>query len=231
VTLGPGIVLGIDTATLRAVVAIGARAGSLVAADIWLAGYRHGEELLPRIDALLRGRGMDLSGIDAVAVGTGPGAFTGLRVGMATAKGLAHGLGRPIVGIATSASLLVAARSAGVEDPIALLSPAGPSDRVVVVTDATGDAAPARRIGPDEEPDVPPGATIVAVDLEGRADKDAVVRGEAAVGGLASALVGLAAERLANGMSDDLGGLAPEYVTLPRGVLAPASGAVTVARG
>ena len=79
-------------------------------APTWPAGYRHGETLLPAIERLL-----GEPGVDAVATrrrsssGPGPGAFTGLRVGIATAKGLAHGLGRPIVGVSTGEALLAAA--------------------------------------------------------------------------------------------------------------------------
>ena len=86
------------------------------------------------IDALLTDRGVALADLGAIAVGTGPGAFTGLRVGIATAKGLAHALSLPIVGVATGVR---AARRGSGRDPgrrrrLVLLQPAGPNDRVVV---------------------------------------------------------------------------------------------------
>ena len=68
------------------------------------------------------------------------------------------------------------------------------------------------------DPDLAPGEWLVAVDLQGRAPDDAVIRGEQARRGLAAAIVRLGAERLRSGHADDLAGLIPEYVTLPRGV-------------
>jgi hypothetical protein len=62
------------------------------------------------------------------------------------------------------------------------------------------------------------GETLVAIDLEGRADDAALARGEAARAGLGAALIALGAARLASGDVDDLAALVPEYVTLPRGV-------------
>src|SRR5262245_63665484 len=95
-----GTILAIDTATSRVVVARGRSDGTLVDQASWDAGYRHGEALLPAIERLLAPVGGRVA-LSAVVVGTGPGAFTGLRVGIATAKGIAHGLGCPIVGVPT----------------------------------------------------------------------------------------------------------------------------------
>jgi tRNA threonylcarbamoyl adenosine modification protein YeaZ len=212
--------LALDTATATALVAIGRPDGELVAADTWTAGYRHGEELLLRLDALLRAQAVDLASVVAIVVGTGPGAFTGLRVGLATAKGLAHGLERPLIGISTGAALLEASRAAGARPPLALLLPAGPSDRVLVTAaPATAHGhATARRLAADEDLDLAPGTTLVAVDLDDRAPGPALRLGEAARSGLAGAILRLAAVRLDAGDVDDPAELVPEYVTLPRGV-------------
>lgn len=205
------LILAIDTATARAVVALGDTGGRLVAESTWQAGYRHGEELLARIDGLLRSEGIALDQVRAIVVGTGPGAFTGLRVGLATAKGLAHALDRPIAAVSTARALLESAASSGAAPPLALLLPAGPSDRVIV------DDAGARLLPGGREPDAPPGTTLVAVDLDGRAPSEAIALGAAATAGLASLLIALGARRLAAG-GDDLAAIVPEYVTLPRGV-------------
>jgi tRNA threonylcarbamoyl adenosine modification protein YeaZ len=190
------------------VVALGAPDGTLVDATDWPAGYRHGETLLPAIDDLLRRTGTARSRVAAVVVGTGPGAFTGLRVGIATAKGLAHGLARPIIGVSTAEALLLGGPPGSV-----LLLPAGPSDRLLV---RHGD--PARLLPAGSDPDLAPDETLVAVDLADRAAADAVARGETARAGLAAALLTIGAERLVAGAVDDLARLVPEYVTLPRGV-------------
>jgi tRNA threonylcarbamoyl adenosine modification protein YeaZ len=215
ITGGP--ILVVDTATTRAVVAIGGPDGAMLGERTWTAGYRHGEELLERIDGLLRDTGIDRSGLGGLVVGTGPGAFTGLRVGLATVKGLAHALRLPVVGIGTGEALLAAARPSATGD-VVLLQPAGPSDRVV-----TRHGEPPRILPGGEEPALRPTDTLVAVDLEGRAQADATGRGERAHAGLARALLVAGAARLAAGAADDLARLVPEYVTLPRGVRAPAA--------
>ena len=206
-----GHVLVIDTATTRVIVGRGGLDGALADSASWAAGYRHGETLLPSIQRLLEPVG-GRTAVRAIVVGTGPGAFTGLRVGIATAKGLAHGLGCPIVGISTGEALLAAA---GDDPGGVLLLPAGPSDRVVV----RHGAAPALLPG-GSDPDLRSGERLVAIDLDGRAPADAVERGLAAHDGLAAALLRIGAARLAAGERDDLEGLVPEYVTLPRGVRA-----------
>lgn len=213
----PGrLLLAIDTATTTAVVALGDAAGEPIAQDAWRAGYRHGEELLERIDALLAGRSLAVRDLAGVVVGTGPGAFTGLRVGIATAKGLAHGSERVLVGVSTGAALLAAAARAGARGgdsgPLALLLPAGPSDRVLVHGGAVA------LLPGGTEPDLPPGTTLVAVDLEGRAPEAALALGGRATAGLGRALLEIGAARMAAGDSDDLAAVVPEYVTLPRGV-------------
>ena len=76
-------------------IALGTPDGALLAARSWVAGYRHGEELLARIEGLLADAGVAREALGGLVVGTGPGAFTGLRVGIATVKGLAYALRPP----------------------------------------------------------------------------------------------------------------------------------------
>jgi tRNA threonylcarbamoyl adenosine modification protein YeaZ len=205
--------LAIDTSGTNALVALGEADGTFVTERRWLAGYRHGEELLSRIDEMLTNTGTFKAGIGGIVVGTGPGAFTGLRVGLATAKALSRGLGVPIAGVPTSEALLEAASLAGAFEgtQAVLLLPAGPSDRVVVA------GGLARLVRGGDELEVEPDATLVAVDLPGRAPAEALARGALAEAGLSAALLRLGAERLAQG-GDDVARLVPEYVTLPRGV-------------
>jgi tRNA threonylcarbamoyl adenosine modification protein YeaZ len=193
-------------------VALGRVEGTVIDEDAWLAGHRHGEELLPRLSGLLARNGLAIGDVEAIIIGTGPGAFTGLRVGIATAKALAHGLGVPIVGISTGAALLAADDGPAGSGERGLLLPAGPSDRVLVF------AGEARLLPAGTEPDEVPAERLVAVDLVGRADAAALERGERAIAALGASLIRLGADRLARGDVDDLGQLVPDYVTLPRGV-------------
>jgi tRNA threonylcarbamoyl adenosine modification protein YeaZ len=214
---GGGPILAIDTATSVAYVALAAANGTVLATDAWTAGHRHGEELLARIDALLVAARVSPSALGGIAVGLGPGAFTGLRVGIATAKGLAAGLGVPVVGVGSGATLAAAAISVGVASPggpVAILLPAGPQERTL---DAEGTAV---RLPAGVEPDLAPGTTLVAVDLDGRAPADALARGVAARAGFAAELARAGAARLRAG-GDDIARLVPEYVTPPRGIAQP----------
>lgn len=225
-TAGAGRVLVIDTATSVAVVAVGGLDGRLEAEDDWTAGYRHGEELLPRVRGLLATRSIGLEDLAGIVVGIGPGAFTGLRVGIATAKGIAHARSLPIAGVSSGEALIAAAAEAAATDdrsPVLLL-PAGPNDAVVV-----RHGRPPERLAGGGVPDVGPGEVLVAVDLDGRAPVEALRLGREARSWFAAALLRIGAERLSAGHPDDLARLVPEYVTLPRGVVA-ATGEVAWSR-
>ncbi len=220
-----GTILAIDTATSVAYVALAAPTGTLLALASWTAGHRHGEELLPRIDALLSARGVRAADLRGIVVGLGPGAFTGLRVGIATAKGLAAGLAIPVAGVSSAAAIAAAATAGGAAGRggrVAVLLPAGPSERTLVLEGS------ARRLTAGDEPDLPAGTVLVAVDLAGRAPSDALARGASAREGFAAELVRAGAARLLAG-GDDLARIVPEYVTPPRGIAAP-SGEVAWSR-
>ncbi|NLM52268.1 MAG: tRNA (adenosine(37)-N6)-threonylcarbamoyltransferase complex dimerization subunit type 1 TsaB [Firmicutes bacterium] len=97
-------VLGIDTATLVCSVA-------LVTEDKLLAEYTlqvkktHSERLLPLIAAVLEDAGVKPKELDGIAVAAGPGSFTGLRIGVVTAKALGQALELPLCGISTLEAL------------------------------------------------------------------------------------------------------------------------------
>ena len=93
-------VLGIESSSLVASVA-------LVTDDIMTAEYTvdfkktHSQTLLPMLDEIVKLLDLDLDTIDAIAVAGGPGSFTGLRIGAATAKGLGLALKKPLVHVPT----------------------------------------------------------------------------------------------------------------------------------
>ena len=87
-----------DTATTRVSVAVGRDGGVL--GEVSLDGRRrHAEQLVPAIEHLCRELGVDLHHLAVIAVGLGPGLFTGLRVGVTTARVMAQSLRIPIVGV------------------------------------------------------------------------------------------------------------------------------------
>jgi tRNA threonylcarbamoyladenosine biosynthesis protein TsaB len=92
------LILGIDTSTAQVSVAIGDGVTGLGAVQL-SGGRRHAEQLAPAIDSLRRELQIDLGHLAAIAVGTGPGLFTGLRVGVTTAKVMAQALRIPVVGV------------------------------------------------------------------------------------------------------------------------------------
>lgn len=94
------MILAIDTASSTASVALGDREG--VRASMQLAtGLTHSEQLLPMVDAVLRISRSKPGEVTGIAVTAGPGSFTGLRIGLASAKGFALGWQVPVQGIGT----------------------------------------------------------------------------------------------------------------------------------
>lgn len=94
------IILAFDTST--AILTAGLYANGKALAEFEETEFnKRSDTLVSRIAALLQTAGVPIQGIDAVAVGLGPGSFTGLRVGLASAKVITHILGKKIVGVPT----------------------------------------------------------------------------------------------------------------------------------
>lgn len=93
-------ILGVDSSATAASAAVfvDGRILSLQYANI---GLTHSETLLPMIERALKVSGVSLSEIDCLAVSNGPGSFTGIRIGVASVKGLALPLQKPCIGIST----------------------------------------------------------------------------------------------------------------------------------
>ncbi len=101
------LILSVETATLSGSVAI-ARGEEIVVALAGDSGASHSNTLLNDIDKLLSEARIALPDIDLFAVASGPGSFTGLRIGIATVKGLASTLNRPCVGVPTLEAVALA---------------------------------------------------------------------------------------------------------------------------
>ncbi len=96
--------LCIDTATEYGTVVVARDDGTFTSAR-WRSQGRHGENLLGHIESALADAGIGREALSLIGVDIGPGRFTSLRVGLGTAKGLAFGLGLPIVGVSSLAVL------------------------------------------------------------------------------------------------------------------------------
>ncbi|WP_228721395.1 tRNA (adenosine(37)-N6)-threonylcarbamoyltransferase complex dimerization subunit type 1 TsaB [Desulfosediminicola ganghwensis] len=99
-----GCILAVDTATSCSTVALtlGTRANGRVLGSVSLSSnVTHSRRLLGAIDRLLSESGCSKNDISGYAVGLGPGSFTGLRIGMATVKGLAAAADKPLYGVST----------------------------------------------------------------------------------------------------------------------------------
>jgi tRNA threonylcarbamoyladenosine biosynthesis protein TsaB len=94
------IILGIETATMQVGCAVGGVEG-IFASFHASRGRRHAETLTPAIEFVCRQAEVELAEISAVAVDVGPGLFTGLRVGVATAKAMAFALRVPMIGLSS----------------------------------------------------------------------------------------------------------------------------------
>jgi len=102
-------ILALDTSTLAGSVAL--LEDELIRAEVNMnLGGKHTERLLPGMDWIFQELDLEPRQIEAIAVGIGPGSFTGLRVGLATAKGLAVSLEIPIVGVMSLDALAWQAR-------------------------------------------------------------------------------------------------------------------------
>ncbi|MGE4590050.1 MAG: tRNA (adenosine(37)-N6)-threonylcarbamoyltransferase complex dimerization subunit type 1 TsaB [Acidaminococcaceae bacterium] len=94
------LILGIDTATKVCTVSL-VRDNEMVAEYEINAGMTHSEELLPQIGQLLERTKIDKKDIDLIAISIGPGSFTGLRIGLATAEAMAYSWQIPVSGVDT----------------------------------------------------------------------------------------------------------------------------------
>lgn len=93
------LVLAIDTSTKIGTVALYDKYKGIVAEIILNSGNNHSENIMSSIDDLFKLSKKKIEEVDRIAVSTGPGSFTGIRIGVAVAKGLAYSLGAEIVGI------------------------------------------------------------------------------------------------------------------------------------
>jgi tRNA threonylcarbamoyladenosine biosynthesis protein TsaB len=189
---------------------------------------RHAEVLLPMIETVLARAGTSAAALDLIAVTNGPGSFTGVRIGLAAARGLALATGRPAAGISSFDAVAAAVPDDGSGRPLVVALESRRGDFFLQCFAPSGAALDAPRAVPPEHADaaLPQQPLRVAGDaaarllplLQGRAE---MVDGTGLVN--PAVLARLAAERASKGAPLPLLPLylrAPD-TTLPRGARVP----------
>jgi len=159
-------VLAVDTTTPRGSVAVLSEEAVLAEARVE-AVSGHSRWLLPAVDALLAGLALEPFALDCFAVTTGPGSFTGLRVGLSSVQGLALASGRPCVGL--SALDVLALAAAGCAETVVAVMDAFRHEVYLAVYDGAGGTRVAPRVGGLEPllEGVPAGAAFVGDAVAG----------------------------------------------------------------
>jgi tRNA threonylcarbamoyladenosine biosynthesis protein TsaB len=151
------LILGLTSSTAAVGVAL-ARDGELLSVRQRRTDRRHAEELTPMLTEVLAEGAVSVGELDRIAVDVGPGRFTGMRVGLATARALAFAVDCPVVGV-TSLELLAASMS---KRPVVAIIDARRKEVFQQVFLEDGGGAVARVGSPaDLIGDVPEGATLV----------------------------------------------------------------------
>ena len=89
----------------KAVSAAVSEDGKILVSGYQDTGLTHSRTLMPIVEHILKNTGLTMADMDAVAVAAGPGSFTGIRIGVAAAKGLAFGADKPAIGVSTLAAM------------------------------------------------------------------------------------------------------------------------------
>ena len=207
------MILALETATTACSAALCAADGSVVAERVSLDGPAHSQLLLPYVHEILAEAGAGWDDVETVAVGLGPGAFTGLRIGIATARALAQADGAAaLAGVPTLAALALALADA----------PEAPGRRLVPLIDgrrrevfaAVFEAAPGGGVRQTED--------VAVVPADGLAEWLAA-RGDVVTGGDGAVLYG---ELLPASARPAAGVVAPTAAMVGRAVACGAPGLV-----
>lgn len=97
-------ILALETSA-KAVSAAVSEDGKILASGYQDTGLTHSRTLMPIVEHILKNTGLTVADMDAIAVAAGPGSFTGIRIGVAAAKGLAFAADKPAVGVSTLAAM------------------------------------------------------------------------------------------------------------------------------
>jgi tRNA threonylcarbamoyladenosine biosynthesis protein TsaB len=148
----PMLILAIDTALDACSVGIlDTEAAKLVAQESVAMKRGHAEALMPMIGRVMKRSGIPFAGLDRIAVTTGPGSFTGLRVGLSAARGIALAANKRVVGLTTLAAYAAPVVSEDAAHPVISAIDARHGQVYFQVVSGDGGSLMSPRVGPVEE--------------------------------------------------------------------------------
>lgn len=160
------MLLAFDTSSAAVTVALASPTGEVLASSSTVDALRHGELLAPAIAAALSSAGCRPRDLTRIAVGVGPGPFTGLRVGLVTARTMADVLGIEVVGVC---SLDILALQSPVDQPIAVATDARRKEIYWALYDSPAADGSRRRIeGPAVDRPADVSHVLAGLPLTGR---------------------------------------------------------------
>src|SRR5574337_97222 len=215
------LVMGIETSTMQGGVALVSGQGVICEYTLNVKAT-YSERLLPLVDRALQDAGITMGHVEGLAVAVGPGSFTGLRIGLSTAKGLAVAGNQPLVGVSTLEAMawtlpfcayqicpILDARRG--EIYCALFRHEG--ERLIRLTDDAA-VAPDGLLSRIHEPTVFLGEGLAAYEslIQSQLKELALFPPLSGRGGRAAAVAELGRRRLLQGHQDDPARLAPQYL-------------------
>jgi tRNA threonylcarbamoyladenosine biosynthesis protein TsaB len=146
------LILAIDTALDACAAAVlDTGAGRLMAQESQAMKRGHAEALMPLIARVMKQAGIAFTALDRIAVTTGPGSFTGLRVGLSAARGIALAAGKPVVGVTTLTAYAAPVVSANAAQPVISAIDARHDHVYVQAVGGDGSSLMTPRVAPIEE--------------------------------------------------------------------------------
>jgi tRNA threonylcarbamoyladenosine biosynthesis protein TsaB len=146
------LILAIDTALDACAAAVlDTEAGKLIAQESQAMKRGHAEALMPLIGRVIAQSGVTFASLDRIAVTTGPGSFTGLRVGLSAARGIALAANKPVVGVTTLTAYAAPVVSQNAEHPVVAAIDARHDHVYLQVVSGNGSSLIRPRVAPIEE--------------------------------------------------------------------------------
>jgi tRNA threonylcarbamoyladenosine biosynthesis protein TsaB len=146
------LILAIDTALDACAAAVlDTDAGKLIAQESLAMKRGHAEALMPLIARVIKESGIAFASLDRIAATTGPGSFTGLRVGLSAARGIALAAGKPVVGVTTLTAYAAPVVSESGEQPIISAIDARHDHVYLQVVSGNGGSLVTPRVAPVSE--------------------------------------------------------------------------------